>query len=162
MSVSQRRHRGLVAAAVTAILALLLSGCGVSIPSDPDGTLETVRGGELRVGVSPDPPLVEDAEDRPSGSVVDLVDDFASSLDADTDWTVATEETLVRMMDEGDLDLIAGGITSDTPWLDRAGVTRGYTGVDGADGREIVMLVPLGENAFLSALERFLDEEAGT
>lgn len=157
-----RRSPFRVVAMVTFVMiAGLLSGCGVSIPSDPDGTLETVRGSEVRVGTSVDPPLVEDKDGTPSGSIVDLVDDFAASLDADTEWTVATEETLVRMMEDGDLDLIAGGITSDTPWLERAGVTRGYTGIEGAQGREIVMLVPLGENAFLSTLERFLDKEVG-
>ena len=31
----------------------------------------------------------------------------------------------------------------------------------GADGRKIVMLVPLGENQFLSTLERFLDAAVG-
>lgn len=146
--------------ASAAILAGLLSGCGVSIPADPGGTLESVRGGELRVGVSPDPPLVVDSGGNPTGGVVDLVEDFAASLDAEPEWTVATEETLVGMLEDGDLDLIAGGITSDTPWLERAGVTRGFSDVDGAAGRELVMLVPLGENAFLSTLERFLDEEA--
>lgn len=144
------------------IVTCLLTGCGVSIPADPDATLETVSGGELRVGVSPDPPLVNDVGGTPSGSIIDLVDAFAASVDANTEWTVATEETLVRRMEAGDLDLIAGGITSDTPWLEQAGVTRGYTNIDGADGRELVMLVPLGENAFLSTLERFLDKEVGS
>lgn len=41
-------------------------------------------------------------------------------------------------------------------------MTRGYTAIDGADGRSIVFLVPLGENAFLSELETFLDEEVGS
>jgi len=40
-------------------------------------------------------------------------------------------------------------------------VSRGYTQIQGANGREIVMLVPLGENAFLTKLETFLDEEVG-
>lgn len=158
-----RRSPFRVAATVTVVVvAGVLSGCGVSVPSDPDGTLETVSGGELRVGTSVDPPLVQDRVGAPSGSIVDLVDDFASSLGVEAEWTVATEETLVGMMEDGDLDLIAGGITSDTPWMERTGVTRGYTGIEGAQGREIVMLVPLGENAFLSTLERFLDKEVGT
>lgn len=144
------------------MLACLMTGCGMSIPTDPDSTLETVSGGNLRVGVSPDPPLVDDVGGRPSGSIIELVDAFAASIDAETEWTLATEETLVRKLEEGDLDLIAGGMTSDTPWLEQAGVTRGYTNIEGADGRELVMLVPLGENDFLSTLERFLDEKVGS
>jgi ABC-type amino acid transport substrate-binding protein len=155
------RRRRLAATAAGLAVAFALSGCGLTVPSDPDGTLGSVTGGVLRVGTSPDAELVEVDGDEPSGSIVDLVDRFADSIDATPEWTVASEETLVRMLDAGDLDLIAGGLTPETPWIDKAGVTRGYTGIDGADGRELVMLVPLGENAFLSTLETFLDEEVG-
>lgn len=154
-----RRRAAESAAALLAALSLV--GCSLTIPSDPDGTLDSVRGGELRVGVAPDGELVEVGDGDPTGSVIDLVDGFAESVDATPDWTVATEETLVRMLERGDLDLIAGGITSDTPWLDRAGVSRGYSDIEGADGRTLVMLVPLGENALLSELERYLDAEVG-
>lgn len=103
-----RRSRSCSALIASGVVALLLSGCGLTIPTDPNGTLETVRDGELRVGVSPDPPLVVDSAGVPSGSVVALVDRFAAALDATPVWTVATEETLVGMLEEGDLDLIAG------------------------------------------------------
>ncbi|KJQ53346.1 transporter substrate-binding domain-containing protein [Microbacterium sp. SA39] len=163
MKTSPRSPRLPRTALVIAALALCgtLAGCGLSIPTDPDGTLDAVTGSELRVGTSPDGDLVEVRDGEPSGSIVELVDEFADSIRAETDWTVASEETLVTMLEAGDLDLIAGGITADTPWVERAGVSRGYPGIEGADGREIVMLVPLGENAFLSTLETFLDEEVG-
>lgn len=159
-----RRSRGRsrpLGALVALLLATALSGCGLAIPTDPDGTLRSVSGGELRVGVSPDPGLVSRG-DPPTGSIPDLVEGFADSVDADVEWTIGSEETLVGMLERGDLDLVAGGITDQTPWLDKAGVSRGYTNIDGADGRTLVMLVPLGENAFLSALERYLDEEVGS
>lgn len=143
-------------------LAGALAGCGLTIPADPDGTLNTVTGGELRVGTSADGSLVDVDDGDPSGSVIDLVEGFADDIDAHIDWTVASEETLVTMLESGELDLVAGGITAETPWVDKVGVTRGYPGIDGADGRELVMLVPLGENAFLSALERYLDREVGS
>lgn len=156
-----RRRRRLSGFAAAVTLSATLAGCGLTIPSDPEGTLQTVSGGELRVGVSPDPGLVS-RDDPPTGSIPDLVTGFSDSLDADVEWTIGSEETLVGMLERGDLDLVAGGITDQTPWLDKAGVSRGYTGIDGADGRILVMLVPLGENAFLSALERHLDEEVGS
>ena len=151
-----------IPAAVALLLAAALSGCGLTIPADPDGTLESVTGSELRVGRSADPGLVDTDRDTPTGSIPDLVTGFADGIDAEIDWTYGSEETLVGMLERGDLDLVAGGFTSDTPWIDKAGVTRGYPEIDGADGREIVMLVPLGENAFLSALERHLDERVGS
>ena len=147
----------------TLLLAASLTGCGiVSIPSDPDDTLATVTGGELRIGASPDPGLIDTAGSTPTGPLADLAKSYAIALDAETSWTVASEETLIGMLEAGDLDLLVGGFTEQTPWVDRAGITRGYGGITGADGRKIVMLVPLGENAFLSDLERFLDEKVGS
>lgn len=158
--------RRILAVTAASVAAIGLAGCGgLTIPADPDGTLRTVSGGELHVGVSPDPGLVEDLDPdggTPTGSLPDLVEGFADSIDAEIEWTEGSEETLVGMLERGDLDLIAGGFTSDTPWIDKAGITRGYPEIEGADGREIVLLVPLGENAFLSAMERYLDEEVGS
>jgi hypothetical protein len=144
------------------VLALAMSGCGISIPTDPDGTLERVTGGELRIGASPDHGLVDVSAATPSGPLPDLASEFAKTLDASPEWTVGSEETLVGMLEAGELDLVVGGFTEQTPWIDKAGITRGYSGISGADGRGIVMLVPLGENAFLSDLERFLDKEVGS
>lgn len=154
--------RGAAAAAVLTATALLVSACGVTVPSDPDGTLDAVVGDTIEVGVSPDPGLADTRGDEPRGPLVDLVEGFASSLDARIQWTVASEETLVGDLETGDLDLAIGGFTDQTPWADRAGVTRGYTSIDGSDGRTLVFLVPLGENAFLSDLEAFLDDEVGS
>lgn len=151
----------------TALLALVvmtasISACGVSVPTDPDGTLDSVMGSTMHVGISPEPGLVEIDDAGPSGPLVVLTQDFAASIDARIEWTVAAEESLVAGLETGDLDLAVGGFTDQTPWSDRAGTTRGYTGIDGAEDRSLVFLVPLGENAFLSRLEAFLDAELGS
>ncbi|SDQ59027.1 transporter substrate-binding domain-containing protein [Microbacterium sp. cf332] len=153
-------------AAVGAVLVMLssvaLAGCGLSIPTDPSGTLASVEGGTLRAGVSPDGEWVQVDGDEPEGSEPDAIRAFADSLDADVEWTVGSEEALVRELENGGLDLIAGGITDQTPWTDKAGVTRPYAEATAKDGStlKVVMLVPLGENAFLSHLETFLSERA--
>lgn len=157
-----RATRSLPAALAALALAVGLSGCDIVVPADPDGTLARVTEGELRVGWSPDPGLIAEDGDAPAGSLPDLVEGFADDLHADVEWTEASEETLVGMLERGDLDLVVGGMTDQTLWVDRAGMTRGYPGIDGADGRSIVLFVPLGENAFLSELERFLDAEVGS
>jgi polar amino acid transport system substrate-binding protein len=143
-------------------LVLTLASCGVSIPADPDDTLERVRQGTLRVGVSPQPPWTGvDAAGEPVGRDVDLVADFAAGLGAEVRWVVGGEEQLITALEHGDLDLMVGGLTKDTPWTDKAAVTRPYAhGVD-ATGEpiELVMATPMGENAFLRSLETFLFEQ---
>lgn len=149
----------LAAAFSVAFSALALSACA-AIPRDPDGTLDRAVGGTLRAGASLSEGLVTDAGGEISGPLADLVEDFAATIDAEVDWTRGSEEDLVDALETGELDLAVGGMTSDSPWIDRVGLTRGYPGIPGAQGRQIVLFVPLGENALLSALEAFLDEEA--
>jgi len=145
-----------------AAMSLLLAGCGIQIPSDPDGTLEHVEGGVLRAGVSPNGEWVQVGEADPTGVEAEALVDFADSLDADVEWTVGSEESLVRGLENGDLDVVAGGLTDKTPWTNKAGTTRPWAETTLDDGKKVklVMLVPLGENAFLSHLETFLTEEA--
>lgn len=144
-----------------AAAALVITGCGMQIPADPDGTLERVRGDTLRVGVSEHAPWVElGAEGTPSGTEPALLTEFAEQLDAEIAWTAGSEAALVVALERGDLDVVVGGFLDSTPWVERAAVTRPYTETQSADGTAShVMLTPLGENAFLSELERFLDAE---
>lgn len=157
----------LLASAMLAAM-LTLTGCGLQIPADPDGTLARVTGGDLRAGVSPVDGLIDVGGQEPLGDEADAIRAFAASLDAEVQWTVGSEEALVRGLEDGELDLVAGGLTDQTPWLDKAGVTRAYREVTDDRGRthKLVMLVPLGENAFLSELETFLtahvESEAGS
>ncbi|MCO1659786.1 transporter substrate-binding domain-containing protein [Pseudonocardia humida] len=147
----------LVSALITAVL--LLAGCGtVRIPADPDGTLDRVRGGVLRVGVSPHEPWTTlTTGEEPGGIEPDLVRGWTAGLGARAVWTVGGEQALVQAMERGELDLVIGGITADTPWTDMAAITQPFTTSQGPDGpQEHVMLAPMGENAFLVELERYL------
>ena len=160
-ALSVRRTRGVsLAIAGLAVLAAILTGCGITIPSDPNGTLDGIRGGTLRAGVSLSEGLARETSDGSlRGPLIELVESFAADQDATVEWTVDSEETLVGMLESDDLDIAVGGMTDQTPWTDRVGVTRGYAGIEGAAGRSLVMLVPLGENRMLSTLEDFLDHE---
>jgi len=149
-------------AAVAGAVAVL-AGCGVTVPTDPDGTLDDVRGGELHVGVSPHEPWTSLGPDgAPSGLEVDLVEGFAGTLDADVVWTTGGEEELVGDLERGELDLVVGGLTASTPWTSHGAPTVAYVTVTDPDGKPEghVMLAPMGENAFLVELERYLlDQE---
>jgi polar amino acid transport system substrate-binding protein len=146
------------------LLAVVLSGCGMSIPADPDGTLDRVTGGTLRVGVSPSAPWTEtEGAGDPGGSEAALAEEFADHLDAEVEWTEGGEADLVSALERGELDLVIGGFTDTTPWTSKSAMTQPYaesTDEEGTTAKH-VMLAPMGENAFLVELERFLLEGEG-
>lgn len=141
------------------VLTLCVAGCGLTVPSDPQGTLDRVRGGEVRAGASASGDLVTVDGRGVGGSLAELVEGFAESVHAKVTWTVGSEEDLVDGLEAGKLDLAIGGMTDATPWSTRVAVTRGYDSVPGAKA-PVVLLVPLGENAWQAAIEGYLDREA--
>ncbi len=159
------RCRGIAAGLLLAAL-LTLTGCAGSFPADPEGTLEKARGGTLRVGASMNGDWVRISADtggnvRSSdvqGTEADLVRDFAAQLGADIEWVAGTEQVLAEEIKHGGLDVVIGGLDDKTPWVTHAGITRPY--MESRDERgslhKHVMLVPLGENAFLLELDKFL------
>lgn len=154
--------RGLRRLGALAMVALLLTGCAARFPADPEGTLERVQGGVLRVGVTENAPWVDlSGGGEPSGTEPTLVLEFAERLDADVEWTAGSEATLAEALESGELDLVIGGFLEDTPWAEHGAVTRPYVDAGTGEGTDRhVMLTPMGENAFLVALESFLDERA--
>lgn len=138
----------------------LLAGCA-QVPADPDGTLDRVEGGTLRVGVSPHDGWAEVVDGVGVGREAELVEGFATSIDADVAWTEGGEEHLMEDLEAGELDLVIGGLSDTTPWSSHAAITRSYLTTTDASGASTnhVMATPLGENAFLVALETYLTEE---
>ena len=148
------------------VLVLGLAGCGLSMPADPDGTLQRVTGGELRVGLSPNPPwtvLPAGGDETPGGREVELVHRLADELDAEVRWTIGGEEDLMGRLEQDELDLVVGGLTEDSPWTTHAALTLPYTTAPGPDGDPVghVLAIPLGENAFMVEVERLLLEQDG-
>ncbi len=152
---SSRRMRvaGLLATAA------LLTACG-PYPTDTAGTVERASGGELRVGVTHNPPWVDtSAAGDPTGREVDLLEGYAASIDAEIEWTEGSEGVLADLLHEGTLDVAIGGYTDDTPWTDKAAVSAPYVEVtDGGAPEKHVVLARAGENRLLVSLETFLRE----
>ncbi len=147
-----RRLKGSWLSACAAVL--LLSGCGISIPTDPGGTLESVTGGALRVGVTAEDRMSTDG-DTPEGPLPGLANDFAHSVNANTTWVVAGEESLVEMLEKDEIDIAFGHFTKDAPWGDRVAVSRPFEAP--RTDAEIVAFMQLGENAFVTKFETFID-----
>lgn len=155
----RRLARGAGGWSVAAGMALVLAGCG--IPVDTDGTIDRVRGGELRVGITHNPPWTDTSSSGSvSGTEVELIEEFAASLDADIEWRESSEGVLADALREGDIDIAIGGFTDDTPWTDKAAVTAPYTEVRNDRGvtEKHVALARAGENRLLVTLEEFLRE----
>ncbi|HEY9357095.1 MAG TPA: transporter substrate-binding domain-containing protein [Arthrobacter sp.] len=147
---------------LTLATILALAGCG-NYPADPTGTLERVADGTLRVGASENGDWVQVAGEDVQGTDADLVRDFAARIGAEVQWVSGTEHVLAEELKHGELDLVIGGLDDKTPWAQHGGLTRAYA--ESRDSRgalhKHVMLVPLGENAFLLELDRFLMEAKG-
>jgi polar amino acid transport system substrate-binding protein len=143
----------------TMFVCLLAAGCGLTIPVDPEKTLARVSGSTMRVGVSPNPPWTDvSGAGEPSGTEVDLAREFAGTLPAQIEWVVGGEQSLIAALERGELQLVIGGFTSDTPWTEKAAITKPYAETKDPEGKrkKLVMAAPMGENAFLLALEKFL------
>jgi polar amino acid transport system substrate-binding protein len=107
-----------------AVLFLLAAGCGV--PRDPESTLDTVRGGTLRAGITASDPWTTLEGGRPGGVEVELVERFARELGARVEWVDGSEADLIGALEVRELDLVVGGLTADTPWQRKAAITRSY------------------------------------
>lgn len=141
----------------------MLQGCSEpAFPRDPEGTLIRATGGELRVGISENPPHTKVADDGSvSGGEVDIIEAYATSIDAEIVWTAGAESSLMEQMKLGHLDLVIGGLASDSPWTTHAALSRPYAEVTRSDGKpdRLVVAVLMGENALQSNLERFFISE---
>lgn len=106
------------------ISVLLLGGC--QYPRDVDGTLERVRGGELRVGLVPNEPWVTLDGAEPGGVEVDLVREFARTVDARVRWVRGAESELIAALRGGQLDVVIGGLTRASAHAKEVTMTRPY------------------------------------
>jgi polar amino acid transport system substrate-binding protein len=146
--------RPFVANALRAFCCLcMLASCG--LPRDSNHTLDHVRGGELRVGVSEHPPWVAIRQGRMDGIEPPLIEELARGLGARPVWRRGAESEILEALHRRELDIVAGGLTDDSPWKGQVAFTHPYF-TDTTTGRARVFAVSSGENAFLVHVERFL------
>lgn len=144
----------------TLLAVFCLAAC--DMPRDPEGTLDRVRGGILRVGVVEQAPWIRSTNGEPDGAEAVLVRELARELGATVEWHPGGETDLLERLEKFELDLVVGGITRATPWASRLGMTLHYAKLKRGDTvREHVFAAPPGENAWLLTLDRFLYKQRG-
>jgi polar amino acid transport system substrate-binding protein len=107
------RHaaRRLILALLSSTFVYLLAAAwGLTIPADPENTLERVTGSTMRIGVSPNPPWTDiSGSGEPKGTEADLVREFAETLQAQAEWVIGGEEALIAALERGELQLVIAG-----------------------------------------------------
>jgi polar amino acid transport system substrate-binding protein len=108
------------------ITAALTAACAEPFPRDPRQTLQRIETTQLmRVGVTENPPwVVRGADGQPTGPEVELALRIARAHRAEVQWHWGQAEALFMALAEHELDLMIGGVDSQTPWSDRLGLTR--------------------------------------
>ena len=123
------------------------------MPRDPEGTLERARAGTLRVGAVEAPPLVRRRGDEAIGPEADLLRAFAESIGARIEWRWEPLDEHMRALQAFEIDVVAAGLTTESPWASEVGFTRPWR--EDGDVRRVIAVAP-GENAMLVALERVI------
>lgn len=110
------------------LLCLIVAGfAGCDFPADPEGTLERVERGTLRVGVIENEPwVVLPPGGEPGGVEPELLRRFAAELDAEIEWVRGPESELAEAIRGFQLDVIIGGLTRSWPYRTHAALTRPY------------------------------------
>jgi hypothetical protein len=130
------------------LMGSVLAGC--DLPRDPEETLETVQGQELRVGVLK---FGQNAEkDRP------IVERLATSLEAKLVYVEGDAHALFEDLKRGHLHLVIGGVPAATPFAKELGLSKPVGPLHGAHEEEDrVLAVRPGENAFLLRVNEVIE-----
>jgi polar amino acid transport system substrate-binding protein len=136
------------------VSAMLLLAAACGLPRDPEGTLDRLRGGVMRVGYSENDPWITDT----AGVERAMVNQLAASLGARVEWTRGSESPLFEKLHERKLDLVVAGLTDDGSWAKLAAATKSFYTEPGTGKRHVWATSP-GENAWLVHVEHFLREQ---
>lgn len=101
-----------------------MAGC--RYPTDIEHTSEKIRGGVLDVGLTENPPWVMRSDNGPAGLEPELIKELAEKLDPDVRWHWGSEGVLVQALKEHQLDLVIGGITTNSSLSELAALSKPY------------------------------------
>src|SRR5687768_7860522 len=108
------------------LLLVVVVAAGCQFPRDPEGTLDRVRGGVMRVGVTHVDPWVKLDGGEPAGVEVELLQRFAQTLGARIEWVEGSESELMEALHGRHLDVVVAGLTRRSEWQRSAALTRPF------------------------------------
>jgi hypothetical protein len=134
---------------VACLIGLGMIGC--DLPQDPEGTLDSIRGQELRVGV------LNYGENGRADRLV--VERFAADLRSRIAYRDGDAHALFEDLKRGEIHLVIGGVPETTPFASELGLSKAVGPLVGADNDENrVMAVRPGENAFLLKVNEAIEK----
>ncbi len=130
------------------LMGSVLAGC--DLPRDPEETLKTVQGQELRVGVLK---FGQNADkDRP------IVERLAASLGSKLVYVDGDAHALFEDLKRGHLHLVIGGVPESTPFAKELGLSKPVGPLHSTHEEESrVLAVRPGENAFLLRVNEVIE-----
>ena len=137
-----------------ATVSVVALGC--NLPRDADNSLSRIENGSMRVGVSANPPWVAISGDTLAGYEGTMVRDLARQLHSRVEVHPGAESVLLQQLHDRKLDVVVGGLTSDSRWKADVALTRGYH--KDKEGKEHVLALPPGENRWLVRVEEYLHD----
>ena len=108
------------------LLLTVMLAAGCQFPRDPEGTLDRVTGGVMRVGVTHVDPWVTVDGGAPGGVEVELLERFARTLGARVEWVEGSESDLMAALHGRQLDVVVAGLTRRSEWQRVAALTRPF------------------------------------
>lgn len=113
------------------LVLLLFAACAAvncDIPRDQRGTLERVKAERrVRVGLIENKPWTTvGANGEPTGVEVELAKKFAAEFDAAPEWFWGSETGILTALENHELDLAVGGLTEETVWKNKIGLTKPF------------------------------------
>ncbi len=139
------------------IAAAVIAGCH-AMPRDPDGTLDRVRADRaFAVGlIAPGP------SGRPAERQAALLARIAKRTGAEPRIEQGAAERLLEKLEDGELDLVVGDLSTDTPWRGRVTMFRPLA--EHVRARHAIALTVAarnGENAWIALVFEQVDAVMG-
>lgn len=122
-----------------AIIAILYS---CDIPKDPNKTFSKAKGDTLRVGIANSGARADFNNGKPKGIEVEIIKGFAESINTEIKWIPGSQQQIIDLLKEYQLDIAIGGFTKGSAFKKHAGFTNYYERVKIKIGAPAGVMLP--------------------